>query len=138
MLHAWKTPGSFLIRRSRRRCIYDRPVARAARFPFIRVHPPEVGRPLCVGETEKKREREREHVGLLEKRERTGDLCLLIPATSSESLGAANDISTMSKCIQISTRIPIYHPTHESSFFFNDTKFLSQSYASYFDFLYIS
>lgn len=60
VFHARKTPGSFLIRRSRRRCI--RPVVRSVRFPFIRVHPPEVGRPPCVGETEKEREREETRV----------------------------------------------------------------------------
>lgn len=59
VLYVWKTPGSFLIRR---RCRYTagRSVVRTVRFPFIRVHPPEVGRPPCVGETEKERERAKE------------------------------------------------------------------------------
>ena len=57
-----RTLGSFLIRRSRvRRCIRPAGRVRAVRFPFIRVHPPEVGRrPPCVGETERRRKREKE------------------------------------------------------------------------------
>lgn len=61
--------------------VYDRPVARTVRFPFIRVHPPEVGRPPCVGETKKEREGARSPVQKWEDRE-----CInkLIPATTRQ------------------------------------------------------
>lgn len=78
---------------------------RARRDSHLSVHPPEVGRPLCVGEMEKEREGEK-RCAVCWRSGRTGDLCLLIPATSSESLGAANEISMIWMRVQISTHIP--------------------------------